>query len=594
MRRSHIGKIARSAGRISAAMNQAQAIQARMAATAQTLYQTAYGQARKDADGNLLPLTQEEIAHSEARIRYFEQNEWNDHARLYRSWLARGVPVPYSPAEKRDLAARKRAHQLGKAEAAKQMASDAQAELEKLEGFLKGALQSYAPFDFLSLVEPPRMIQEPVIPAQAPRPDPAAYQFSPTFWESLAAKVLPMVRNRLDMQARAATDAFAAEKASWEAREDQRLEFVDRLKKAHAESLKQSAAEYEQSLLAAKELEAHAMARDPDALKQALDFAFYDQQNDYLVSWRSAYDPTSGKLTAELTLADVDILPAEVDFKYVKTRDEIAGKALSAKERQRIYGSFVAQGTLYGLYFLFSLGERLGKCIEIATLSSFVDTVNPQTGQQDHPCLISVTISSDAFETLNLAKLDPIACLKNLNARVSPNPHEMQAVKPIVSFDMVDSRFVQSSDVLGELDARPNLAELSPSEFEALMTNLFEKMGLETRLTRASRDGGVDCVAWDMRPIIGGKVVIQAKRYKNTVGVSAVRDLYGTMMNENASKGILVTTSSFGKASDEFANGKPIELVNGSNLLYLLREYAQVEAKIEFPEDWVDQSSDAI
>lgn len=89
---------------------------------------------------------------------------------------------------------------------------------------------------------------------------------------------------------------------------------------------------------------------------------------------------------------------------------------------------------------------------------------------------------------------------------------------------MLDPRFVDKVDVLGELDARPNLADLSPGEFESLMTNLFEKMGLETRLTQASRDGGVDCVAWDMRPIIGGKVVIQAKRYKNTVGVSAVRD----------------------------------------------------------------------
>ncbi len=37
--------------------------------------------------------------------------------------------------------------------------------------------------------------------------------------------------------------------------------------------------------------------------------------------------------------------------------------------------------------------------------------------------------------------------------------------------------------------------ELTPSEFESLITNLFEKMGLETRQTQASRDGGVDCVA---------------------------------------------------------------------------------------------------
>ena len=135
--------------------------------------------------------------------------------------------------------------------------------------------------------------------------------------------------------------------------------------------------------------------------------------------------------------------------------------------------------------------------------------------------------------------------------------------------------------------------DLSPSEFESLITNLFEKMGLETRLTQASRDGGVDCVAYDPRPIFGGKVVIQAKRYKNTVGVSAVRDLFGTMQNEGASKGILVTTSGYGRASHDFANGKPLELLDGANLLYLLKEHAEIDAKIEPPEDWVDPIQDS-
>jgi restriction system protein len=155
---------------------------------------------------------------------------------------------------------------------------------------------------------------------------------------------------------------------------------------------------------------------------------------------------------------------------------------------------------------------------------------------------------------------------------------------------MVDSRFVQETDVLSELDQRPNLMELTPGEFESLITNLFQKMGLETKLTQASRDGGVDCVAFDQRPILGGKVVIQAKRYKNTVGVSAVRDLYGTTQNEGASKGILVTTSGYGKASFDFANGKPLQLITGSELLYLLAEHAGIEAKIEPPEDWTDPS----
>jgi restriction system protein len=118
-------------------------------------------------------------------------------------------------------------------------------------------------------------------------------------------------------------------------------------------------------------------------------------------------------------------------------------------------------------------------------------------------------------------------------------------------------------------------------------------MGLDTKLTQPSRDGGVDCIAFDSRPILGGKVVIQAKRYKNTVGVSAVRDLFGTLHNEGASKGILVTTSGYGRAAYDFANGKPIELITGSNLLFLLKEHAGVEAKIEIPPDWVDPSHPA-
>jgi restriction system protein len=157
---------------------------------------------------------------------------------------------------------------------------------------------------------------------------------------------------------------------------------------------------------------------------------------------------------------------------------------------------------------------------------------------------------------------------------------------------MVDPRFIQEQEVLSTLDNRQNLMELSPAEFESLITNLFQKMGLYTKLTQASRDGGVDCVAFDLRPILGGKVVMQAKRYKNTVGVSSVRDLFGTMHYEGASKGILVTTSGYGKAAYDFANGKPIELLTGSNLLYLLKEHAGIEAKIEVPDNWVDAQPD--
>ena len=126
--------------------------------------------------------------------------------------------------------------------------------------------------------------------------------------------------------------------------------------------------------------------------------------------------------------------------------------------------------------------------------------------------------------------------------------------------------------------------DLNPFEFENLVNNLFSKIGFEAKLTRSSRDGGIDVVAFDPRPILGGKVVVQAKRYKNVVGVESVRDLYGSMMNERAGKGILVTTSHYGTDAYNFAKDKPIELIDGGGLLYLLEQNG-IKAKIIFPQE---------
>jgi restriction system protein len=77
-------------------------------------------------------------------------------------------------------------------------------------------------------------------------------------------------------------------------------------------------------------------------------------------------------------------------------------------------------------------------------------------------------------------------------------------------------------------------------------------------------------------------VVIQTKHYKHTVGVSPVRDLYGTTQNEGASKGILATTRGYDKSSFQFAEGKPLQPLSGTYLPYLPAENAAgIEARIE-------------
>lgn len=160
-------------------------------------------------------------------------------------------------------------------------------------------------------------------------------------------------------------------------------------------------------------------------------------------------------------------------------------------------------------------------------------------------------------------------------------------VAPIARINREDDRFVDGYEVINTMDDDTNLASLDWMDSENLIRELFEKEfnsnGGEVKITQVSRDGGVDAVAFDPDPLKGGIIIIQAKRYTNVVGVSAVRDLYGTLLNEGANKGILVTTSNYGADSYGFAKDKPITLINGSELLYMLQKHGH-KVKIDLEE----------
>jgi restriction system protein len=298
--------------------------------------------------------------------------------------------------------------------------------------------------------------------------------------------------------------------------------------------------------------------------------------------FKIAYVVESNELVVDYELPTPDIVPPDKEYRYIKSKDLIETKTRKASEIKEIYTDVVASIALRTIHEIFENDQY--DLILTAVFNGYIHTTDPGTGRSIAPYLISVRTTKEVFGELVLDRIDKTACLRNLGANVSPRPHELQPVKPIVEFDMVDKRFVEDANILDSIDSRPNLYDLTPSEFENLICNLFSKKGLETKLTRTSKDGGVDVVAFDLRPVIGGKVVIQAKRYKNTVGVSAVRDLYGTMMNEGANKGILVTTSGYGPDAFNFSSGKPVELIDGGQLLYLLSEIG-VNARIIFPED---------
>ena len=101
-------------------------------------------------------------------------------------------------------------------------------------------------------------------------------------------------------------------------------------------------------------------------------------------------------------------------------------------------------------------------------------------------------------------------------------------------------------------------------------------MGFRTEMTGATGDGGIDIVATLDRPLIGGRYLIQCKRFApdNLVGAATVRDFYGAVTaDRQAVKGILITTSGFTSQALAFAQQLPIELIGGQQLRMLLAQH---------------------
>ena len=121
----------------------------------------------------------------------------------------------------------------------------------------------------------------------------------------------------------------------------------------------------------------------------------------------------------------------------------------------------------------------------------------------------------------------------------------------------------QQIEKFGRLRRLEQLQKLDPVEFEEFCGYLYERRGYKAHMTATSGDEGVDLLLKK-----GNRTeVVQCKRYQGSVGQPTVRDMYGTMLHNNAVSAAIVTTGRFTKAAEAWAANKPIELVDGYELM---------------------------
>lgn len=130
---------------------------------------------------------------------------------------------------------------------------------------------------------------------------------------------------------------------------------------------------------------------------------------------------------------------------------------------------------------------------------------------------------------------------------------------------------IATDQLIAHLSRQPtDLYKLPPRKFEELIAELLKDMGWEVHLTKQTRDGGRDILAFLNTDLGRFLCLVEAKRYsqERPVGVEIVRNLYGTLSDEQANSALLVTTSHFSSDAKEFQSRHVYQIS--------LREYRDV------------------
>lgn len=137
-----------------------------------------------------------------------------------------------------------------------------------------------------------------------------------------------------------------------------------------------------------------------------------------------------------------------------------------------------------------------------------------------------------------------------------------------------------NDELIRRLAERPELMrELNPRKFEELIAELLRDKGYEVTLTPRTRDGGRDILAIKREDIGTALTLVECKRHAadNRVGVGIVRGLYGVVSADQATRGLIATTSYFTRDARAFRDKVEyrLSLADFDVLSGMLRQFRQ-------------------
>jgi restriction system protein len=196
---------------------------------------------------------------------------------------------------------------------------------------------------------------------------------------------------------------------------------------------------------------------------------------------------------------------------------------------------------------------------------------------------VSVVVSGAAYLFLKfiLPSIDFGSAMANSFAKGIPGVAPFVALLLLIPAPIAALNSWRKRRLLDSQKGIDSIKALGWREFEELVGEAYRRQGYKVAENmNPGPDEGIDLVLKKD----GGLVLVQCKQWRSIkVGVNIVRELLGVMTAKHATSGILITSGIFTQEAKNFAKDKPIDLVDGTQLLQLIGNVQKKGATLPKP-----------
>lgn len=207
------------------------------------------------------------------------------------------------------------------------------------------------------------------------------------------------------------------------------------------------------------------------------------------------------------------------------------------------------------------------------------------------------TLLAERPERIDIKLLERYATFREFRGRsgeppIAPPPGKSRGagpgpIKVVTPEETIANGFKQHRAALVD-DVLERVRKVTPKYFEQVVVDVLVAMGYGGTFQDAAtvvgrtNDKGIDGVIKVDRLGLDA-IYVQAKRWNDAVGSPIVAGFLGALVNQQSSKGVLITTSTFTKQAEDFVRqvSQRVILIDGRQLAELMVEHGVGVAPIE-------------